>query len=241
MNRGASPNPAEALSELRTVLFDAYGTLFDVNAATARCRDALGSHAEPLSALWRAKQLEYSWLRSLRGDFADFWHVTSEALDYAMEALGLSDPGLRSRLMELYFVLRAYPEVPAMLSELKAAGVRTAILSNGSVSMLVGAVQSAGIHDLVGDILSADAAGIFKPHPSVYQLAVERFNLAAEEMVFVSSNAWDASGAAHFGFQVVWIDRSGGTLDRLPGEPVARLGSLAELPGLLGVTAGQGG
>lgn len=241
MSQGIPPNPAEALSGLRTVLFDAYGTLFDVSAATARCRDALGIHAEALSALWRAKQLEYSWLRSLRGDFADFWHVTSEALDYAMEALGLADPGLRSRLMELYFVLRAYPEVPATLSELKAAGVRTAILSNGSVSMLVGAVQSAGIQDLIGDILSADAAGIFKPHPRVYQLAVDRLNLAAEKMVFVSSNAWDASGAAHFGFQVVWIDRSGGRLDRLPGEPVARLGSLAELPGLLGVAAGQGG
>jgi 2-haloacid dehalogenase len=226
-----------ALSGLRTVLFDAYGTLFDVNAATARCRDALGDQAEKLSALWRAKQLEYSWLRSLRGDFADFWHVTGEALDYAMEVVGLEDPALRSRLMELYFVLGAYPEVPGVLRELKAAGARTAILSNGSVSMLVAAVQSAGVHDLVGEIISADAAGIFKPHPSVYQLAVDRLHLPAEKMLFISSNTWDASAAARFGFRVVWIDRAGGRLDRLPGEPVARLASLAELPGLMGVVA----
>jgi 2-haloacid dehalogenase len=229
----------EALIGLRTVLFDAYGTLFDVNAAAARCRDALGDHAEKLSALWRAKQLEYSWLRSLRGDFADFWHVTGEALDYALEVVGLEDPALRSRLMELYFVLGAYPEVPGMLRELKAAGTRTAILSNGSVSMLVAAVQSAGIHDLVGDIISADVAGIFKPHPSVYQLAADRLHLPAEKMVFVSSNTWDASAAARFGFRVVWIDRAGGRLDRLPGEPVARLASLAELPSLLGVISEQ--
>lgn len=227
------------LAGCRTVVFDAYGTLFDVGAATSRCRDVLGDRTEALSALWRAKQLEYSWLRSLRGDFVDFWHVTGEALDYALDAHGLGDPALRSRLMELYFVLGTYPEVPEMLRQLKAAGVRTAILSNGSVSMLVAAVQSAGVHDLMSEIISADAAGIFKPHPSVYQLAVDRLNLPAEKMVFVSSNTWDASAAARFGFRVVWVDRLGGRLDRLPGEPIARIASLAALPPLLGSGSGQ--
>ncbi len=231
----AAAGAARALAGIRTVIFDAYGTLFDVGAATARCRDALGEQTDALSALWRTKQLEYSWLRSLRGDFADFWHVTGEALDYAMEALGVDNLLLRSRLMELYFVLGAYPEVPGMLQTLKIAGIHTSILSNGSVSMLVAAVQSAGVHHLIGEIISADAAGIYKPHPRVYQLAVDRFNIPAEKMVFVSSNTWDASAAAHFGFRVVWIDRFGARLDRLPGEPVGRLSSLSELPALLGL------
>lgn len=235
----AATGGALALAGLRTVVFDAYGTLFDVGAATARCRDALGERADALSALWRTKQLEYSWLRSLRGDFVDFWHVTGEALDYAMEALGINNLLLRSRLMELYFVLGAYPEVPGMLQALKTAGIHTGILSNGSVSMLVAAVQSAGVHHLIGEIISADAAGIYKPHPRVYQLAVDRLSLPAEKMLFVSSNTWDASAAAHFGFRVIWIDRLGGRLDRLPGEPVGRLSSLTELPALLGLASQQ--
>ena len=136
-------------------------------------------------------------------------------------AFGLEDAPLRSRLMELYFVLHAYPEVPAMLGALKAAGIRTGILSNGAVSMLVAAMQSARLQDLMGEIISADAAGIYKPHPSVYQLAVDRFAVPAEKIVFVSSNTWDVAGAARFGFRVVWIARSGGQLDQLPGEPAA--------------------
>jgi 2-haloacid dehalogenase len=227
------------LEGIQACVFDAYGTLFDFAAAADRCRDRLGEKAEQLTALWRTKQLEYSWLVSLRGDYVDFWHVTGEALDYAMEALGVDNLLLRSRLMELYFVLGAYPEVPSMLRALKAAGIHTGVLSNGSVSMLVAAVQSAGVHDLVDEIISADAAGIYKPHPSVYQLAVDRLKLPAEKMVFVSSNTWDASAAAHFGFRVVWVDRFGGRLDRLPGEPVGRLGSLTELPALLGLATQQ--
>ena len=222
-----------SLAGIRTVVFDAYGTLFDVGSASARCRDALGDRVDSLSALWRTKQLEYTWLRSLRGDFVDFWHVTGEALDYAMAAFGLSDALLRSRLMELYFALRAYPEVPRVLGDLKAAGLRTGILSNGSVSMLVAAVQSARLQDLLTEIISADAAGIYKPHASVYQLAVQRFAQPAEKIAFVSSNTWDVAGAAHFGFRVIWVARAGGRLDRLPGQPVATVGSLADLPGLL--------
>lgn len=225
------------LAGLRTVVFDAYGTLFDVGSAAARCRDLPAGQAEALSALWRAKQLEYTWLRSLRGDFANFWHVTGEALDYAMAALGLTDLLLRSRLMELYFALRAYPEVPAVLRSLKSAGLRTGVLSNGSVSMLVAAVQSARLQDLLSETISADAAGTYKPHPSVYQLAVERFAQPAAEMVFVSSNTWDVAGAAHFGFRVVWVARSGGRLDQLPGTPAATIATLADLPALLVETA----
>ncbi|MFO1119465.1 MAG: haloacid dehalogenase type II [Rhodospirillales bacterium] len=228
---------SQSLSGLGTVVFDAYGTLFDVGSAAARCRDLPADRAEALSSLWRTKQLEYTWLRSLRGDFANFWHVTGEALDYAMAALGLSDAVLRSRLMELYFALRAYPEVPGVLRSLKAAGLRTGILSNGSVSMLVAALQSARLQDLLTETISVDAAGIYKPHPSVYQLAVEKFARPAAEIVFVSSNTWDVAGAAHFGFRVVWVARSGGRLDRLPGAPAATIATLADLPSLLVETA----
>ena len=204
-------------------VFDAYGTLFDVGAATARCRDALGEHADALSALWRTKQLEYTWLRSLRGDFVDFWHVTGQSLDYAWPALGLDDPALRSRLMELYFVLDAYPEVPETLRALKAAGVRTAILSNGSPSMLIAAVQRAGCDDL----LDARSSPSMPPASTSRTPASTSWpstvcSCRPRRSAFVSSNYWDASGAARFGFRVVWINRTGGRPDRLPGEPSRR-------------------
>lgn len=230
------PGPA-TLDGIAACVFDAYGTLFDVASAAARCRDALGERAEPLSALWRTKQLEYSWLRSLRGDYVDFWHVTGQALDYAMGALGLADPLLRSRLMETYLVLDAYPEVPGVLDALKRAGYRLAILSNGSPSMLTAAVSNAGLHDWLDAVFSVDALAIYKPHPSVYRMATERLRLTPEQVCFVSSNYWDVSGAALFGFRVVWINRTGGRRDPLPGAPEREIARLDALPALLGAAA----
>lgn len=221
--------------DVQACVFDAYGTLFDVNAAAARCREALGEQAEPLARLWRDKQLQYTWLRSLRGDYVDFWHVTGESLDYAMATLGLDDAMLRTRLMEIYFVLDAYAEVPDVLATLKAGGMRTGILSNGSPSMLIAAVRNAGIDDSLDHVLSVDPLKIYKPHPSVYQSAVDAFDTAAEHIAFMSSNAWDASAAAHFGMQVVWINRFGARMETMPGTPAAEIASLSELPALLGL------
>ena len=224
----------ETLSGIGACVFDAYGTLFDVHSAAARCRDDLGEKAGPLSAVWRQKQLEYSWLRSLMGAHTDFWQITGDALDYAMAAVALDDPAIREKLMALYLTLEAYPEVPEILSQLKAAGIRTAVLSNGSPMMLNAAVTSAGITAHLDHVLSIEEVGIYKVAPQTYQMAVDRFGLPPEQISFMSSNAWDAAGAAHFGFQVVWINRFGQPRERLPGTPKAELSSLVPLPAMVG-------
>ena len=223
------------LANIKACVFDAYGTLFDVNAAAEQCRDAIGDKADDLARLWRSKQLEYTWQRSLRGDYEDFWHVTGDALDHTMATLGLEDPALRARLMEIYFVLDAYPEVAEVLGRLKTAGQRTAILSNGSPSMLIAAVRNAALDGVLDRLLSADRLQIYKPHPSVYQLAVDELGIPAESIAFMSSNAWDASAAAAFGMQAVWISRFGARAEVLPGELKAEIRSLSELPALLGL------
>jgi 2-haloacid dehalogenase len=222
------------LNNIDACVFDAYGTLFDVNAAAARCRDVLGDGVDALATIWRTKQLEYAWLRSLRGDYVDFWHITGQSLDYAMASLGLADKRLRARLMELYYVLDAYPEVSGVLQAIRSSGRRTAILSNGSPSMLIAAVRRAGIERLLGETISVDTVKIYKPHPSAYQLAVDRLRVAAERICFLSANGWDVSGAAHFGFRVVWINRSAARPEQLPGRAEHEIPSLRELPALLG-------
>lgn len=226
-----------SLSGVGACVFDAYGTLFDVNAAAARCRDALGDKAEPLAVLWRQKQVSYSWLRSLMGRHADFWQVTGEALDFAMQTFGFSDPALRARLMDCYRRLDAYPDAAGVLKTLKAAGIPTAILSNGSRGMLADAVSSAGLGGSLDAVLSIEDAGIYKPHASVYRLAVDRLGVSAGRICFLSSNGWDAHGAAAFGFQVVWINRARQPAERLPGTLAGEVGGLSELPALLGLGA----
>lgn len=228
-------SPLLSTDDIGACVFDAYGTLFDVNAAARRCRADLGEKADALGDLWRTKQLQYTWLRSLMGNFVDFWHVTGEALDFAMDTLDITDPRLRARLMELYLNLDCYPEVPAMLDSLRAGGLKTAILSNGSMSMLESALMNADLADRMDAVLSVDRLSVYKPAPAVYRLAVDAFGLEAENICFLSSNAWDAAGAAHFGFQVVWINRFGQKPERLPGKPVAEIATLADLPGLFGL------
>jgi 2-haloacid dehalogenase len=216
-------------------VFDAYGTLFDFNAAAARFEAELGGKAAKLSEIWRAKQLQYTWLRSLMDDYADFWTVTGEALDYALDAVDINDEEIRSKLLNAYLTLDAYPEVPEMLQTLKSAGVRTAILSNGSPVMLDAAVKAAGLEDLLDATLSVEDVGVFKPHRSVYQLAVGVLGISAERVSFQSSNSWDAAGAAHFGFRVAWCNRFGQPEEQLPGKPDVQIKTLAELPPLLGL------
>lgn len=189
-------------------VFDAYGTLFDVHSAVARLSSRIGPEADRLSALWRAKQLEYSWVRSLMRRHADFWRLTGDALDFAMAAVPGVDPALRDLLLDAYRTLDAYPEVPAVLAELRRRNARCAILSNGSPEMLADAVGSAGLADLLDGVLSVEEPGIFKPDPSVYQLVLDRFGVGAGEVSFQSSNAWDIAGAAAFGFAAVWINRT---------------------------------
>jgi 2-haloacid dehalogenase len=222
------------LTEIRACVFDAYGTLFDVNSAAAQARDTLGEKWQPLAELWRVKQLQYTWLRSLAGRHVDFWQLTGEALDFAMASLTLGDRGLRERLMNLYLKLGAYPEVSDTLARLKAQGCATAILSNGSTSMLSAAVANAGIAGLLDAVLSVEEVGIYKPHPSVYQLAVDRLGVNPAEICFVSSNGWDAFSAKAFGFRVVWCNRFGQVPERIPELPDGEIATLAALPAILG-------
>lgn len=217
------------------VVFDAYGTLFNLGAMAGQARATLGGKADALNDLWRRKQLEYTWLRSLTGRHADFLQVTGEALDYAMEAMNVNDPGLRTRLAEAYLTPAAYPEATGMLAALKAGGLGRAILSNGTPAMLDSGVAAAGLTPLLDAILSVESAGIFKPHPSVYQLACRHFHLPADRIAFVSSNGWDAAGAAAFGFRVIWVNRSGLPPERLPDGPEAVVPDLSSLPVLLGL------
>jgi len=223
------------LTNIRACVFDAYGTLFDVAAAAARCRDVLGERAQPLAQLWRDKQLQYSWLRGLQGRHADFWQVTGDALDYALETLAIEDGALRERLMALYLALDAFPEVPAVLRRLKDAGMPTAILSNGSPPMLAAAVGAARLDGLFDAVLSVEDVGVFKPHPKVYQLAVDRLAVPASAIAFMSSNGWDAHAASAFGMRVVWCNRYGQRAERLPGAPDRMVRNLDELPALLGL------
>lgn len=189
------------LSGVRACVFDAYGTLFDFAAATNGCRDLLGDDIGKLTELWRSKQLQYTWLRAVQGRHEDFWQVTGDALDFALETLDIEKPDLRERLMTLYLTLDAFPEVPAVLKRLKSAGLRTAILSNGSAKMLDAAVRGADLADLFDTVLSVEEVGVYKPDPRVYQLAVDRLQVPAHAIAFQSSNAWDAYAASAFGMQ----------------------------------------
>ena len=223
-------------SEFRGIgacVFDAYGTLFDVHAPVAKVAARIGANAEALSRLWRTKQLEYTWLRSLMRAHADFWQVTGDALDYALGAHTIDDARLRAELMDLYLRLDAYPDALATLRQLKDGGLATAILSNGSPAMLEAAVASSGLAAHLDHVISIEEAGIFKPAPEVYELAVRHTGLSAEAICFVSANTWDAQAAAHFGFQVARIDRFGLKDERIPGAPRALIKSLAELPAAL--------
>ncbi len=223
---------------ITTCIFDAYGTLLDVADAARRLagepgQSDLAAKWPQLAEGWRRKQLEYSWLRAVAGTHVDFWQVTQDGLDYALEAAGLDDPELRERLLALYWELGAYAEVPTMLTALKSAGYATGILSNGSPAMLDGAVQSAGIAPLLDAVLSVEAVGVFKPHPSVYDLVGKRFDTTPDQVLFVSSNGWDAAHGAAYGFQTVWVNRAGLPMDRLPGKPQIVIPDLTTIPDLV--------
>jgi 2-haloacid dehalogenase len=222
------------LEGIQAVVFDAYGTLFNVATPVEKLASEIGEKSGELVQLWRRKQLEYTWLRSLMGVHADFWTVTRDGLDYALEALGISEQGLADELMTLYLKLDAYDDAKAALLAVKARGKRTAILSNGSPSMLDAIVRHAGFETVINEVLSVEEVGIYKPSRRVYRLAMQKFHIQdAPSVCFVSANTWDAQGAAQFGFQVVRIARSPSPDDRLPGKPKAVIATLADLPGMV--------
>lgn len=213
-------------------VFDAYGTLFDVHAAIARHSAAAGPEASRFSEIWRAKQLEYTWTLTLAGQYVDFWTLTERALDYAFARAPSVDRALRPKLLEAYFELDAFPDARQLLADLKSGGRQTAILSNGSPRMLVGAVEAARLGPHLDAVLSVEAIRIYKPRPAVYRLATDRFRCAPDHILFVSSNRWDVMGAARFGCRTVWVNRAGlpdEYSDAAPEHAVRDLASIAKL------------
>ena len=218
---------------IEACVFDAYGTLFDVHSAVGQHRTRLGDRADAVSGLWRAKQREYTWQRTILERYVDFWRVTGDSLDYALEAHAVEDAALRDDLLHAYLSLDCYPEVREVLSTLKDAGLGTAILSNGSPMMLEAAVDSAGIGDLLDSVVSVDELGVYKPSPEVYHLAMDEVGAGRGQVSFQSSNAWDAAAAATFGFRVAWCNRFGQVRERLPDAPDVEIRTLDELPAIV--------
>ena len=213
-------------------VFDAYGTLFDVHAAVRKHAAKLGPDAQKLSSLWREKQLEYSWVRALMGQYKDFWQLTQEGLDTAYALVPTADKALRDDLLNAYWELDCYPEVPQVLTNLKATGAKIAILSNGSPSMLEAAVKASGLTDLFDDLFSVDDLRTFKTNPQVYEMVTTQYRLYPEEISFQSSNRWDIAGATAFGFRTVWMNRTGMPdeySDLSPEAVLADLNGLAAL------------
>lgn len=216
-------------------VFDAYGTLFDVNSAVEGLRDQIGPVYGQLSLAWRTRQLQYTWLRSLMGSHTDFWQLTADALAVSLREVAINDSHLQQALMQAYLTLSPFKEVSGVLQLLKSAGLRTAILTNGSPAMIDAAVNNAGIQTTIDHQLSVESVGVYKPDPRVYQLAVDALGIPAERIAFFSSNSWDAAGAAHFGFKVAWVNRYSQPSEALPGTPSAMLADLSEASALLGI------
>lgn len=225
----------EAFANVKVCVFDAYGTLFNVHSPSAQVAGGLDGKAVDVSKLWRQKQLEYTWLRSLMGAYVDFWQITGDALEVALEAFDMMDENLHKELLDLYLTLEAYPDVKPTLEILQANGLKTGILSNGSPDMLSSAVTSAGLDDVLDNVISVSELEIYKPDQRVYQLVLDQMGVTADEVCFVSTNTWDGNAAAYFGFNVSWMNRFGMGQEKLPGEFKAIIKGLDELPGVLGL------
>jgi 2-haloacid dehalogenase len=217
------------MNKIKACIFDAYGTLFDVNAACRELSKEVGDNWEKLASLWRLRQVEYTWLRNSMDEYIDFWQITSDALDYAMETLGIENNELREELLNLYLKLEAYPEVNDLLKKLKQRGLKTGILSNGSMKMLNSAVNNANIREYLDEILSVEDCKIYKPSSKVYDLVKIKMQISKENVLFFSSNAWDMHAASNYGFKTIWVNRFNAKLERLPGKPIDIVNSLDKI------------
>ena len=217
------------MNKIKACVFDAYGTLFDVNAACRELSKEVGDNWENLASLWRLRQVEYTWLRNSMDEYIDFWQITSDALDYAMETLGIENNELREELLNLYLKLEAYPEVNDLLKKLKQRGLMTGILSNGSMKMLNSAVDNANIREYLDEILSVEECKIYKPSSKVYDLVKIKMQIGKENVLFFSSNAWDMHAASNYGFKTIWVNRFNAKLERLPGKPIDIVNSLDKI------------
>ena len=212
----------------KAVVFDAYGTLFDVNSAAERCKDKIGTKWEAFANFWRTTQLEYTWLRSLMKRHKDFWQVTEDSLDKSMRVFNI-DKNMRNELLNLYKVLSPYPEVKEVLENLKKKSLKLAILSNGTPALLNELVSSNNLNDLFDDLFSIEEVKIYKPDSKVYELPLKKYNVKANEIIFLSANTWDVSGGGNFGYNSVWVNRNKSHFDNLDYQPKNEIVNLSQL------------
>ena len=198
----------------KAVIFDAYGTLFDVNSAAEKCKDKIGDKWEPFSNFWRTTQLEYTWLRSLMGRHKDFWQITEDSLDKSMKAFNI-DSSMKNELLNLYKILSPYKEVPKTLKTLKEKKFKLAILSNGTPSLLNELVKSNNLENLFDDIFSIEEVGVYKPNSKVYDIPIKKYKIEKNEVAFLSANTWDVSGGGNYGYQSIWVNRNNNIFDNL--------------------------
>jgi len=220
------------MKNIKAIIFDAYGTLFDVNSAAEKCKDKIGDKWEPFANFWRTTQLEYTWLRSLMKRHKDFWQITEESLDKSMMAFNVN-PKMKNELLNLYKVLSPFQEVPETLKSLKEKNFKLAILSNGTPSLLNDLVKSNNLNNLFDDLFSIEEVKIYKPHPKVYDLPIEKYKINKNEVVFLSANTWDVSGAGNYGYQSIWVNRNNNIFDNLDYKPNNQIKNLSELINLI--------
>ena len=218
---------------VKVCIFDAYGTLFDVNAACRELSKEVGEQWQELATLWRLRQVEYTWLRNSMNEYINFWNITEDALEYAMETLNIKNEELKNKLLDLYLKLEAYPEVEKVLTQLKKEGYQTGILSNGSEEMLASAVKNAKLENLLDKVLSVEKCKVYKPSSKVYDLVEKEFKINKINCAFFSSNAWDMHAAAHYGFKTIWVNRFEGNLEKLPGKPYKIVQTLEKIVDIL--------
>ena len=218
---------------IKVCIFDAYGTLFDVNAACRELSKEVGEQWQELATLWRLRQVEYTWLRNSMNEYKNFWNITEDALEYAMETLNMKNEELKNKLLDLYLKLEAYPEVEKVLTQLKKEGYQTGILSNGSEDMLASAVKNAKLENLLDKVLSVEKCKVYKPSSKVYDLVEKEFKINKINCAFFSSNAWDMHAAAHYGFKTIWVNRFEGNLEKLPGKPYKIVQTLEKIIDIL--------
>jgi len=220
------------MKNIKAIIFDAYGTLFDVNSAAEKCKDKIGDKWESFANFWRTTQLEYTWLRSLMERHKDFWQVTEDSLDKSMKAFNI-DLSMKDELLNLYKVLSPYKEVPETLKALKEKKFKLAILSNGTPSLLNELVKSNNLNNLFDDIFSIEEVGVYKPDSKVYDIPVKKYKIKKDEIAFLSANTWDVSGGGNYGYQAIWVNRNNNIFDNLDYKPISEIKSLKELTNLI--------
>ena len=216
----------------KAVVFDAYGTLFDVNSAVEKCKEKIGAKWESFSNFWRTTQLEYTWLRSLMDRHKDFWQITEDSLDKSIKVFNI-DPSMRNELLNLYKILSPYKEVPETLKTLKEKKFKLAILSNGTPSLLDELVKSNNLDNLFDDIFSIEQVGVYKPSSRVYDMPIKKYNINKSEVAFLSANTWDVSGGGNYGYQSIWVNRNNNIFDNLDFKPKYQIKDLNKLIQLL--------